>query len=186
MAVSRFKFASVAMAAGLTVALLGGCARGDGETQTYYPEKDSSGNYNPAPSAARSTIFGSGGATIFGGSDKKKDEGSGGGIGVNSFLWRATLDTVSFMPLVSADPFGGVIITDWYTPPQTPAERFKVNIYILDRALRADGIRVAVFRQVRQGDTWADQAAAPNTAVSMENAILQRAREFRMEAEARR
>lgn len=162
---------------------LGGCAaRGDGETQTYYPEKNQSGNYEPGP---RQTVFGTGGLDLLGGG-QKKDEGGGGGIGVNSFLWRATLDTVSFMPLVSADPFGGVIITDWYTPPQTPAERFKVNVYILDRALRADGIRVAVFRQVRQGDNWADQAAAPNTAVSMENAILQRAREFRMEAEARR
>jgi hypothetical protein len=167
------------------LALAGCAARGDGETQTYYPEKSSTGTYNPAPTAPRDSVFGSGGLNIFGGS-QKKEEGGGGGIGVNSFLWRATLDTVSFMPLVSADPFGGVIITDWYTPPQTPAERFKVNVYILDRALRADGIRVAVFRQVRQGDNWADQAAAPNTAVSMENAILQRAREFRMEAEARR
>ncbi len=168
------------------VLALGGCAsRSDGETQTYYPEKDSSGNYNPAPNTARQSVFGAGGLNLLGGG-QKKEEGGGGGIGVNSFLWRATLDTVSFMPLVSADPFGGVIITDWYTPPQTPAERFKVNVYILARALRADGIRVAVFRQVRQGDNWADQAAAPNTAVSMENAILQRAREFRMEAEARR
>lgn len=167
------------------LALAGCAARGDGETQTYYPEKDSSGTYNPAPNAPRQSIFGSGGLNLLGG-NQKKEEGGGGGIGVNSFLWRATLDTVSFMPLVSADPFGGVIITDWYTPPQAPAERFKVNVYILDRALRADGIRVAVFRQVRQGDNWADQAAAPNTAVSMENAILQRAREFRMEAEARR
>ena len=168
------------------VLALGGCAsRSDGETQTYYPEKDSSGNYNPAPNTARQSGFGAGGLNLLGGG-QKKEEGGGGGIGVNSFLWRATLDTVSFMPLVSADPFGGVIITDWYTPPQTPAERFKVNVYILARALRADGIRVAVFRQVRQGDNWADQAAAPNTAVSMENAILQRAREFRMEAEARR
>jgi len=177
-----------AMLSGALIALLAlsGCAaRGDGETQTYYPEKDSTGNYNPAPNAPRQSVFGAGGLNLFGG-NQKKDDGTGGGIGVNSFLWRATLDTVSFMPLVSADPFGGVIITDWYTPPQTPAERFKVNVYILDRALRADGIRVAVFRQVRQGDNWADQAAAPNTAVSMENAILQRAREFRMEAEARR
>ncbi|MEK9967596.1 MAG: DUF3576 domain-containing protein [Ferrovibrio sp.] len=168
-----------------TLFLLAGCAaRGDGETQTYYPEKNQYGNYDPAPSSGRQSVFGPGGLNLLGG-DKKKDE-SGGGIGVNSFLWRATLDTVSFMPLVSADPFGGVIITDWYAPPQTPAERFKVNVYILDRALRADGVRVAVFRQVRQGENWADQPPAPNTAVSMENAILQRAREFRMEAEARR
>jgi hypothetical protein len=182
-----FSHRGAVLACALTaLAALAGCAaRGDGETQTYYPDKNQYGNYDPAPGGARQSVFGTGGLNLLGG-DKKKEDGAGGGIGVNSFLWRATLDTVSFMPLVSADPFGGVIITDWYTPPQTPAERFKVNVYILDRTLRADGIRVAVFRQVRQGDSWADQPAAPNTAVSMENAILQRAREFRMEAEARR
>lgn len=174
---------------GVATALLAlaGCAEGDGSTQTYYPEKGPGGTYNPAPSAERQSVFGSGGLNILGGGNKKADDGAGsGGIGVNSFLWRATLDTVSFMPLVSADPFGGVIITDWYVPPQTPGERFKVTVYILDRALRADGLRVGVFRQVRQGESWVDQPAAQNTAITMENAILQRAREFRMEAEARR
>lgn len=181
-----FPHRRMTLASALVLVSLAGCAaQGDSETQTYFPEKNQYGTYDPAPSTARQSVFGSGGLNLLGG-DKKKEDGGGGGIGVNSFLWRATLDTVSFMPLVSADPFGGVIITDWYTPPQTPTERFKVNVYILDRALRADGIRVAVFRQVRQGDNWADQASAPNTAISMENAILQRAREFRMEAEARR
>ena len=182
-----FRHRRMMLASAMVIVSLAGCsAPGDNETQTYFPEKNQYGTYDPAPSAGRQSVFGSGGLNILGGGDKKKEDGGSGGIGVNSFLWRATLDTVSFMPLISADPFGGVIITDWYTPPQTPTERFKVNVYILDRALRADGIRVAVFRQVRQGDNWADQAAAPNTAISMENAILQRAREFRMEAEARR
>ena len=84
------------------------------------------------------------------------------------------------MPLVSADPFGGVIITDWYTPPQTPDERFKVNIYILGRALRADGVRASVFRQTNQGGTWADAPVALNTGTDLENAILTRARQLRM------
>lgn len=170
----------------MLLAVLSACTSpGDG-TQTYYPEKDSMGNYNPAPTGDRQSVFGGGGLNILGGDKKKEDPGSGSGIGVNSYLWRASLDTVSFMPLTSADPFGGVIITDWYVPPQTPGERFKVTVYILDRSLRADGLRVGVFRQVRQGDAWVDQPAAPNTATTMENAILQRAREFRMEAEARR
>lgn len=167
--------------------LLGGCAPGDGQTQTSYPEKDQFGNYNPTGGSNRSVMGGEGGFNLLGGGPKKKDDDQGGGIGVNSFLWRASLDTISFMPLAGTpDPFGGVIVTDWYTPPQTPAERFKVNIYILDRTLRADGVRVGVFRQVRQGDGWIDQPAAANTATNLENAILQRAREFRMEAEARR
>lgn len=185
MAASRSNIVFAVAFAGLALAALGGCASGDGETQTYYPEKNQYGTYDPAPQGARSSVFGSDGLSLFGGGQKKPEDG-GSGIGVNSFLWRATLDTISFMPLASADPFGGVIITDWYAPPQTPSERFKVTVYILDRVLRADGLRVSVFRQMRQGDAWVDQAAAPATATNMENAILQRAREFRMEAEARR
>ena len=122
-------------------------------------------------------IFGAGG--IFG-PDLPEDQGGGGGIGVNNLLWRASLDTVSFMPLVSADPFGGVIITDWYTPPSAPDERFKVNIYILGRALRADWIRASVFRQQMQGAGWVDAPVALNTATDLENAILTRARQMRL------
>lgn len=121
-------------------------------------------------------IFGEGG--IFG-PDIPQDQ-TGGGIGVNNLLWRASLDTVSFMPLVSADPFGGVIITDWYTPPSAPDERFKINIYILGRALRADGIRASVFRQQMQGGGWVDAPVALNTATDLENAILTRARQMRL------
>ena len=124
-------------------------------------------------------VFGSGG--LFGGGDSAKNSDSGSGlIGVNSLLWRASLDTVAFMPLVSADPFGGVIITDWYAPPATPNERFKVNIYILGRQLRADGIKASVFHQVQQGTSWADAPVAPNTATDLEDAILMRARQMRL------
>lgn len=107
----------------------------------------------------------------------------GTGIGVNSFLWRASLDTLSFMPLVSADPFGGVIITDWYTAPETPQERFKVQVYILDRRLRADGIRVNVFRQAQQANFgWVDAPVADDTKTQMENAILTKARQLRIDS----
>jgi hypothetical protein len=102
------------------------------------------------------------------------------GIGVNSFLWRASLDTISFMPLTSADPFGGVIITDWYSPPSSPLERFKMTVYILDRKLRADGLKVSVFRQTRITQTagWNDAAVASTTPTELENAILTRARQL--------
>jgi hypothetical protein len=85
------------------------------------------------------------------------------------------------MPLSSADPFGGVIITDWYSPPESPNERFKLNIYILGRQLRADGVKAAVFRQRREdnGD-WMDAAVEPKTAIELENAILTRARQMRI------
>lgn len=186
----QFPTRKAALAPSLAVALmlslgLAGCGGGSSD-YVPYPEKGPDGTVNPNPTGERQTIFGSGG--LFSSGGKKPEEGGGGGvgIGVNSFLWRASLDTISFMPLVSADPFGGVIITDWYAAQQTPNERFKVTVYILDRALRADGIRVSVFRQVRQGEGWIDQPTATETGVSMENAILQRARELRVEAEARR
>ena len=84
------------------------------------------------------------------------------------------------MPLLSADPFGGVIITDWYAPPETPDERFKMTVYILDRALRSDALRVAVFRQQRaDGGQWEDRPASDTTAASLENKILDRARQLR-------
>ncbi len=103
-------------------------------------------------------------------------------IGVNSFLWRGALDTVSFMPLVSADPFGGVIITDWYAPPEAPQERFKLNIYILGRELRADAIRVAVFKQKMADGQWQDTTAEQATATDLEDTILTRAEHLRSEA----
>ncbi len=108
--------------------------------------------------------------------------GGEGGIGVNSYLWRASLDTISFMPLASADPFGGVIITDWYSPPESINERFKINVYILGRDLRADGVRAAVFRQLRdaQSGAWVDASIEAQTPTDLENAILTRARQLRI------
>lgn len=106
---------------------------------------------------------------------------SGEVITVNSYLWRASLDTISFLPLNTADPFGGVIITDWYSPPESPEERFKVTVYILDRELRADGLRVAVFRQTRGPNAgWVEAKVDERTGRNLENAILKRARQMRI------
>lgn len=126
----------------------------------------------------KESVFGKDGLALLGGK-KDADDGSNG-IGVNSYLWRASLDTVSFMPLASADPFGGVIITDWYTAAEKPDERFKVNIFILDKQLRSDGIKVKVFRQEQKGGKWVDSSVADNTGPQMEDAILTRARQLRV------
>ena len=125
-------------------------------------------------------VFGGEGLSL-GGASIGEPADSASGIGVNSFLWRASLDTLSFMPLASADPFGGVIITDWHAPAEAPDEQFKMNVYILDRALRSDGIRVAVFRQIRgaAGD-WIDAPVNPRTATDLEDRILERARQLRI------
>jgi Domain of unknown function (DUF3576) len=124
----------------------------------------------------RETIWGKG-QSIF--SRSKDSEDGASGIGVNSHLWRAALDTLSFMPLASADPFGGTILTDWYTDPNTPDERLKVNAFILGRQLRSDGIRVRVFKQVAHKGGWVDAEVAPDTARKLEDAILTRARQLR-------
>ncbi len=102
-------------------------------------------------------------------------------IGVNSYLWRATLDTLAFMPLASADPYGGVVITDWYINPEKPDERFKCTVYILDTRLRGDALKVTVFKEVSNGSGgWTPSQAADQTSVDIENAILTRARQLRL------
>ncbi len=103
------------------------------------------------------------------------------GIGVNAYLWRATLETLDFIPLASADPFGGLIITDWYQPVEAPNERFKLTVLIRDTVLRADAIKVSVFRQVKQPDgSWIDAPVEPTVARELEDKILTRAREIRI------
>ena len=103
------------------------------------------------------------------------------GIGVNTYLWRASLDTLAFMPLASADPFGGVIITDWYVNPEKTDERFKTTVYILDTRLRADGLNVTVFKQTKDAaGAWVDAPVAGQTDTDIENAILTRARQLRL------
>ena len=102
-------------------------------------------------------------------------------LGVNSYLWRATLDTLAFLPLASADPIGGTIITDWYVNPQAPGERLKVTVYILDTRLRADGLNVTVFKQTHDASgNWVDAPVSPQTDIDIENSILTRARQLKL------
>jgi len=100
-------------------------------------------------------------------------------IGVNAYLWRATLETLSFMPLVQTDSNGGVIVTDWYTNPKDPAERMKVTVSILDQDLRADALRVAASRQVAQNGGWVDAPVQAATVQKLEDIILTKARDLR-------
>lgn len=156
------------------------CSEGSIKRDASYPTRYDTGDIVYSDTK-RDTIWGEGssfGDKLFG---RGKTDDSASGIGVNSFLWRASLDTVSFMPVQTADPFGGVILTDWYENPNVQGERFKVNVYILDRQLRSDGVRVAVFKQTRDnGGTWRDAAVGDQTALQLENTILTRARELRV------
>lgn len=164
----------------MTLMLLAGCAgapKGEAKYPTGADRNATAGGQNDIYSNQES-IFGKGGLFSFG-KDKGADN-SQTGLGVNSYLWRASLDTVSFMPLASADPFGGVILTDWYSPAETPNERLKLNVFILNRQLKSDAIQVKVFRQVRKGNDWKDASVAAETARQLEDAILTRARQIRV------
>lgn len=103
-------------------------------------------------------------------------------IGVNSYLWRAALDAVSFAPLLQADSAGGVIVTDWYTNPANPGERVKLTVSVLDTDLRADALRVAASRQIAQGGGWVEAPVQAATVQKLEDIILTKARELRREA----
>ena len=129
-------------------------------------------------SAAASALL----AACAGGGDRPKGDLAASRvttIGVNAYLWRAALDTLSFMPLSSADPFGGVIITDWYTPSAANGERFRATAYILGRQLRSDGVRVSVFRQELHNGVWQDAPVSSATSAELEDKVLARARELR-------
>jgi len=149
--------------------------------ETYSPQNIGPGANVPG------TILGSQGLSmnVFGnsqGNGRPTGASAGAALGVNAYLWRGALDTLSFMPLASADPFGGVIITDWWQPPQAPDERFKATAYILGRELTAGALRVAVYRQVLKNGSWVDADVSPQTVSDIENRVLDRARILRAES----
>lgn len=153
------------------VGALSACAGKEGGAEYPLPKKD-------ARKERIGSLTGEGGLVL--GKSKGDAEGAiGSGIGINSYLWRASLDTVSFMPLASADPFGGVIITDWYQNPEVTGERFKLNILIMDSKLKTTALKVTTFKQLYDAKKgWYDATVNPNVARELENKILTRAREL--------
>jgi hypothetical protein len=123
--------------------------------------------------------------TACGGGDRPRTELSAAQlntIGVNAYLWRASLDTVAFAPLLQADSAGGVIVTDWYTNPANPGERVKLTVTILDQDLRADALRVAASRQVNESGNWVEAPVQAATVQKLEDIILTKARDLRRQA----
>jgi hypothetical protein len=162
--------------------VLAGC----GQTRPNNPEPNSP-DYAGEPGSGMGqygNLTGEGSLLSFGGTKQPKPDAGGGALGVNAYLWRGALDTLSFMPLSSADPFSGVIITDWYSPPTTSGERFKATAYIMGRELRSDGVRVAIFRQVLQNGQWIDVPISAMTVGEIENKVLARARQLREQSQA--
>lgn len=176
---ARLLFAAL-LPLSLTLAL---AACGGGDKQSVTPVADTDYNDYRTKDSTGGTLFGNANIVLGPSKDNKQQE-AGAALGVNAYLWRGALDTLSFMPLASADPWGGVIITDWYSPPTANGERFKATAYILGRQLRADGVRVTVFRQTRDGGEWTDAPVNPSTVTDIENKVLARARELRAQQAA--
>lgn len=167
-----------ALAATLFVSGCGAGSQVRGVSDDEYQDYRTKGGEKGKMFGDQGLVFGVG----KGASGDRSQEGAA--LGVNAYLWRGALDTLAFMPLASADPFGGVIITDWYEPPSGSGERFKATAYILGRQLRADGVKVAIFRQVSQGGRWVDASVSPVTTGDIENKVLARARELRSQTAA--
>ena len=172
------------LAIGLLLPMLAACG---GENQRQV-QNDEYGDYRR--SQVRQMPQGTTAGLVVFGVDKDREARqaaatAGTGIGVNAFLWRATLDTLAFMPLASADPFGGTVITDWYAPPGASGERFRAQAYVIGRQLRSDGVRVQVFRQTLDRGQWVDSPVSPGTNSEMEDKVLARARELRSQSAAR-
>jgi len=167
----------MALAFGLLVA---GCGS-DVPVEYEYP---TSGPGGLPTYEKQESLFGEDGLDLFSLGEPSDPGTGGGGVAVNAFLWRASLDTLSFMPLASADPFGGVIITDWYAPPENRSERFKITVYILDRALRSDGLRANVYKEQRSGGDWVSAPVDESLSKDLEDVILTRARQIRIQQTA--
>lgn len=163
--------------------LAAGCSSNmSAQDDTAGPRPGPQRKYDPARDQS---VFGEGGVSlgslhsgrtggILGGPEKK------GNLPINKYLWQGALDTLSFLPLASTDPFTGVIATDWGATADVPGERFKVTAYILNSALSAASLKVAVYREVLTDGAWVPATVSPDTALKLENAVLARARQIRV------
>jgi hypothetical protein len=167
------RFALIAIMVTFSAGVLSACGTENQiESEAKYPTGVSRSQTGNDIYKQPDSIFGEDGFKILGGKDKQSSDV----ITVNSYLWRAALDTVNFMPLANVDPFGGVILTDWYTSPDKPSERYKLNIFVMGSQLRSDGIKVAMFKQRNGKNVPVDS----KTNTDIEDAILTRARELRI------
>ncbi len=167
----------------LAVLILASCSGGDDKSaakdQQKYPLST-----RERLDAERGKITGEDGITLLNGTvEMNKKTGANKNIsrGVNAYLWQASLDVISFMPIASVDATGGVIITDWYADPNAPNERMKANIVISSDELKASGVRVSLFRQTLNGGAWRDAVINPELAGKLEDKILTRAREIKIQ-----
>jgi hypothetical protein len=176
--------ASFALAASLSLALVACEASPPAEqagqpagTQPSANETQKAASSEPGEIDTEATIW-----TVLGLAKKEsvKDPGPQTGRTVSPVLWQAAHDTLNFVKYASEDPLTGSIVTDWYSPPDNPNLRYRVNVFILSRALHSDSLTVTVDRQQRAGDgQWAETTIARQVETDLENAILGRARQLK-------
>ncbi len=172
---TRSSFSSALLITASLLLTLPSCSAVKPDADTSYPQDP-----DMQRKVERGRITGDEG-TVMGGDAGKKEEKGRNPLGVNSFLWRASLDTLSFLPILSADPFGGTILTDWYEDTDAPGERYKVNVLILDRQLRADSLKISTFRQKKDNKgNWADAPTDSKLGRKLEDTVLTRARQMRV------
>ena len=161
-----------------TALILSGCAQG----------KTENANPNPTPHDNKEGpgLFSGRSGNMLDAFRKSKEGVAALALPVNPYLWRASLDAISFMPLAEVDSTGGVLTTDWYSNPKTPNEQVKINILILGRALTPQSLKVTMFKQEKKGDNWVNTTAAESTVKKLEDAILTNARRLRVKENASR
>lgn len=168
------------LTAGIIAFVIAGCGSD--------PEKPKPTADVPPPPAPTQTAENASGDTgvfgWFGAGSKPSKADNRKGVAVNAYLWRASLDALSFMPMEQTDPFGGTIKTGWYIPPATPNERLKVSVFILDSRLRAEAVRVSIFKEIKKpAGEWSEAAVDPDTVTKLENVILDKARAMKIQDE---
>ena len=128
-------------------------------------------------------LFGQKGLDVFGVINNPEDSGvSGGAVGmpVNPYLWRASLETIDFMPISSTDPFSGTIITDWYSTESNIGERCKLNIFIKGLEFKTSNLKVMSFCQAFQNQQWVNKNTDQESNRKLENAILNKAKKIKL------
>ena len=117
---------------------------------------------------------------LLGGETNSQQTTVGMGLPINPFLWRASIETISFMPLASTDPFAGTIITDWYTAQNSLGERCKLNIFINGADMKTENLKVSSFCQLLKNNQWVNSPSNSEDNIKLENAILNKAKKLKL------
>ena len=117
---------------------------------------------------------------FLGDNEEASNQVTGLGMPINPYLWKASLETISFMPLSSTDPFAGTIITDWYTSETSQGERCKLNIFINGKDLKTDNLKVSSFCQTLKNNQWVNTPTKPEENMRLENVILNEAKKIKL------